>query len=446
MKHPTLLIIIGISGDLSRQKLLPAISKMAKAGVLPDDFRIIGITRQKTLSKEDLLFSYNEQTAYVWDHLDILSLDMETESEYDALKNYLENKENELQKPYQRLFYLSVPPQASPKIIEHLGKKQFASHKNTKILLEKPFGVDKNSAQDLVKHITTYFLPEQIYRIDHYLAKESVQNVTIFRKDNVLFKKTWNKDFIEKIEIIASEEIGINGRTVFYEQTGALRDLVQSHLLQLLALVLMKLPVKEDFSDIPEKRLEALKHITLSSFKGSALRGQYQGYKDEVQNVNSTTETFVSLSLESNDEKWKGVPFILTTGKSLQKKFTKIIISYKKEQNHEANKLIISLQPNESVALSLWVKKPGYTHSVECHKLKFTFEEFFSSLPEAYEQVLFDAMNSDHTLFTSSEEILETWRILDSVQKKWKESFYDLILYHKGSTPEEILNLTPENL
>lgn len=438
MKHnnkPTIIVIVGITGDLSRRKLLPAISKIAEAGALPDKYKIVGVTRKITKQ-------------IVKDNLELFEMDLVETGDYLKLAKHLEEIEAEFKEPAQRLFYLSVPPQISRPIIEQLGLSGLAKVPDTKLLLEKPFGVDLASAQELTEEINLYFKPEQVYRIDHYLAKETAQNIVVFRQDNSLFKHTWNKDFIEKIEIIAQESIGIEGRSVFYEQTGALRDLVQSHLLQLAALVLMDLPDDRSLVDIPVKRLQALESLSIpldEPVETNVVRGQYLSYQDEVGNNGSTVETFVSVKLESSDPKWQGVPITLTTGKALDSKFIGVKISYKKDKSYEANQLVLRLQPNEGVDLCLWSKKPGYDYQVDKHPLKFNFGEHYQSFPEAYEQVLFNAINSDHSLFASGEEILESWRIIDVIQKSWAMSSDDLIQYRSGSTINSILNQPDES-
>ncbi len=437
----TILIIIGVTGDLSVRKLLPAISQMAAAGALPDHFRILGITRRPDI-KVDSLFTKTKKTAYLREHIQLFAMDLTADEDYEKLKAELSKIEDELGQPAQRLFYLAVPPQVSRPIIERLGVSGLAALGQAKLLLEKPFGVDLGSAAELVQYIGQYFQADQIYRIDHYLARETAQNIIIFRKNNALFKKTWNRDFISRLEIVATEEIGIEGRAVFYEQTGALRDLVQSHLLQLAALALMDISSDDKTEEIPIRRLAALRQLHFPEGAPAtdyARRGQYEGYQAEVKNIGSAVETFVSLSLESDDPKWRGVPITLTTGKALDRKFTGIIISYRQEKEDEANQLTLHLQPDEGVELCLFAKRPGYDHAVSRHPLKFAFQEYYANLPDAYEQVLFNAFNSDHSLFTTSDEVLETWRILDAVQRAWEMDSEDLIIYKPGSTKEEIL-------
>jgi glucose-6-phosphate 1-dehydrogenase len=275
------------------------------------------------------------------------------------------------------------------------------------------------------------------------MAKEAAQNLIVFRDKNSLFKKTWNKDFIESIDIIASEELDIQGRAHFYEQTGALRDVVQSHLLQLAALTLMKLPLKENMEDVPILRGKALKqlHVVCDATKNECVkRGQYEGYRDEVLNNESMTETFVSINLQSSDPNWKNVPITLSTGKAFKEKFTEIKIKYKKVEEDESDELLIRIQPNAGIELSVWAKTPGYERKISRHSMHFLFKEYYEKLPEAYEQVLYNAINSDHSLFTSSDEIIEAWRILDAVQQTWKNSKDNFVFYKKGSDINNVIN------
>ncbi len=436
---PTILIIFGISGDLARRYLLPAIGAIANAGMMPEQFHIIGLTRQPDIKIENLL-KKTSNAEYLRNHMSLKQIDVTNIDDYKKLGEHLKKISEKFDVPCQYIFYLSVPPQVSKSIIEFLGISGLSVIGETKLLLEKPFGVNLENATSLAKHTDKYFLPKQVYRVDHYMAKETAQNIIVFRAGNSLFKKTWNKDFIEKIEIIASEEIGIEGRANFYEQVGALRDYVQSHLLQLLALTLMKLPDDDKLDEVPLLRLEALKHIVLFDMDRNAKRGQYEGYTSEVNNPNSRVETFVSITLESNDERWRGVPITLTTGKALKNKFTEIRILYKKDKDRESNELLLRLQPEEGIQFNMWAKQPGYERKVNQHKLSFKFREHYDILPEAYEQVLFNAMNSDHSLFTTSDEILEAWRILDALQKVWEKSEEGLIIYKKGSTIDEVLS------
>ncbi|MFA6392917.1 MAG: hypothetical protein WCW54_02445 [Candidatus Paceibacterota bacterium] len=439
---PTILIIVGITGDLSKRKLLPAIGQIAMTGMIPEQFKILGVTRQSDIVLESLLGSTSNKE-YLKEKTELFQMNLDEVEDYKNLENKLKEIEKEFGEKAQYLFYLSVPPVTSKSIIKLIGESGLSKRDGTKLLLEKPFGTDLESAKDLSSHIDKYFRVDQIYRIDHYMAKETAQNIIVFREGNSLFKRTWNKDFISRIEVTVSEEIGIEGRANFYEQTGALRDLIQSHLLQLLALTLMEIPEEEEMGEVPRLRYEALSKLHIKeggSLSSNTKRGQYKGYREEVGNQMSMVETFASIDLESSDVKWQGVEINLTTGKALKDKFTEIKILYKKGHDHESNELLLRLQPDEGISFSVWAKRPGYEHQVSKHALNFSFKDHYTALPEAYEQVLFNAMNGDHSLFSSSEEVIETWRILDELQKAWATSTYDLIIYKKGSIISEIIS------
>jgi len=435
MAEPTILVIIGVTGDLSKRKLLPAIEQLANAGVLPERLRIVGITRQDIA--KDAVLATQPPSSYLEQHLEMYKMDLAEATEYDTLKAHLQKIETELGTPAQKVFYLSIPPQFSRSIVERLGAAGFASDATTKLLLEKPFGTDLVSARELVAETKQTFSEEQLYRIDHYLAKEMAQNLIVFRGSNALFRRTWNRDFIERIEIVASEKISIEGRTEFYEQTGALRDLVQSHLLQLAALVLMNVPRADALDTVPVLRYDALKQLRLSK-DIPAIRGQYDTYQQEVNNIGSTTETYADLTLESLDERWLGVPIRIVTGKALHEKATYIRIVYKKNESHEANELTISLQPDAAIKLRMWTKIPGYERRLEQHDLKISLEDQFPIMPEAYEQVLLDAINADHALFASSNEVLETWRIIQPLLDAWQMDTTPLTQYEKGAVAGQV--------
>lgn len=435
---PTILIIIGISGDLSKRKLLPAIGAISSSRMIPESFKIVGVTRQKNINLEDLLKN-TKNKEYLINHTELFEMDLSSKDDYKKLEDYLDNIKKEFGEETQYLFYLSVPPNVSKDIIGFIGQSGLNNEKITKILLEKPFGVDLESGKELVTHINKCFKRDQVYRIDHYLAKETAQNIIVFRDGNSLFKKTWNKEFIESIDIVVSEEIGIEGRVNFYEQTGALRDF-QSHLLQLLALVLMDLPPNDNLMEVPSLRLEALKNLKIEDMDKDIVRGQYEGYKDEVKNPDSKIETFFSIKLKSNSDKWDGIPITITTGKALDKKLTEIRILYKKDKACESNELLLQLQPKEEIQFKIWTKTPGYEHNTSLHSLGFKYKEHYKTLPEAYEQVLFNAINGDHSLFMTSDEVLESWKVLDELQKKWEKDDSGLVIYKKGSNIKEILS------
>lgn len=442
IKQAAILVIVGISGDLAKRKLLPAIREIADADLLPDAFHIIGISRKDT-AVEGVLPAGD--TAFLRNVTEILTLDLSDAQAYSTLASRIQAIETDLGVPTQRLFYLSIPPQAAQPVVRMLGEAGLNTT-NAKLLLEKPFGTDLHSAEDLISNIQQYFKEEQIYRIDHYLAKEMAQNIVVFRANNSLFRRTWNKTYISAIEIIASEEQGIEGRSGFYEQTGALRDLVQSHLLQLAALTLMQLPNSDSLHMIPANRLRALQQLTApADVRKQVIRGQYRGYREEAANPRSTVETFVSLTLYSRDANWDGVPIIITTGKKLNRKATEIRVHYKEDEHSKANLLTLRIQPNEGVEVCLWTKKPGYEHQLQMHALDFSYSTHYEGLPDAYERVFVDAMRSNHSLFTTSEEVLASWRILAPIQHAWDMDSSDLIIYDANNTPEAICSNTKEN-
>jgi glucose-6-phosphate 1-dehydrogenase len=365
-------------------------------------------------------------------------MDLESGESYQTLKNKIEAISAAFKTKPEVIYYLSVPPAGVLPIIQHLGEAGLNSS-NAKLLLEKPFGTNLESAQKLIAETQKHFPEDQVYRIDHYLAKEMAQNIVVFLGSNTLFRHVWNNTFIEKIEIEAAEKISIEGRANFYDSNGALRDIVQSHLVQLAALTLME-PCTDvfEFSELPARRLAALRSLRL--IDDEVVRGQYEGYKNEVNDPNSVTETFVSLNIESTDARWQGVPIKLTTGKNLKEKLTEIRVYFKKVDEAEENLLTLRIQPDEAIVIQLWVKQPGYERRLQKIPHEFTYSKHFDHLPDAYEQVLVDAIQSNHSLFASSDEVLASWEILEAVQEKWTASNDDLVIYKPGSTSEEILN------
>lgn len=424
----TKLLIFGITGDLGTHKLLPALEQIISTGNF-NDLSIIGVSRHD-VSAIDLLSSCKEKS-FLGDKLSVFSMDLAESSDYIRLKEFIALGADE-----QLLVYLAVPPQAVAQIIAKLGESGMNTP-NIKILFEKPFGVDLASAEEVAKLISRYFLEDQIYRIDHYLAKEMAQNIVAIRGKNALFSNMWNSNFIESIDIIAFEAIGIEGRANFYEQTGALRDLVQGHLMQLLALTLMDIPANLDWSRLPELRLAALNQLQPADPQ-KVIRAQYNGYKDEVGNQDSKVETFVSLELTSNQPRWVGVPIKLVTGKALDRKTSEIRIHLKKTDDAQSNCLVFRIQPNEGIDIELFIKKPGYNREFETRHLSFNYPDG-DKLPDAYEQVIVDAISSHKSLFTSSEEVLQSWRILQPIQDDWNSAQEPPRLYLEGSGVNSIL-------
>lgn len=424
----TTIVILGVTGDLSRRKLLPSLAEICQNSDIRAHLRILGISRRIINAGEAL----PREAATLASQFEAFQLDYGRKEDYERLKAKLHAMGSE-----QIIFYFAVPPEAVLPIVRSLGASGMNAG-NYKLLMEKPFGSDLRSAATLIEEINKHFKEEQIYRIDHFLAKEMAQNIAVFLGTNVLFRNVWSNEFIERIDVVAEESIGIEGRDHFYEQTGALRDVVQSHLLQLTALTLMKpCPDVFDVSMMQSRRLEALKQLKI--IPGSVVRAQYGGYREEVGNPSSQVETFISLMLESTDPKWRGVPVRLLTGKRLSDKLTAIRVYFKKSQDAQANLLSLRIQPNEGIELDLWVKKPGYEHELQRLPLDFVYQQYFGRLPLAYEQVIVDAVRGRTNLFASSEEVLASWQILQPVYEEFISGEPGLKIYEPGSSAADVL-------
>ena len=419
----TKLVIFGITGDLSKRKLIPALKKIiAKKTV--KNLEIIGISRRETDITELVGDDLSKVTTLV-------TMDLTDVSEYKSLKRKIAPKKDE-----QTLIYLSVPPTVATRIANYLGEAGI-NGESVRLLFEKPFGLDLESAKDMVERTSKYFTESQMYRIDHYLAKEMAQNIVAFRANNAIFRQLWGGNGIERIEIRAFEAIGIVGRAQFYEQTGALRDVLQGHLMQLLALMLMDVPSRLDWSLVPDLRLQALRRIAPAD-PAKSLRAQYREYRQEVDLPTSQVETFVSVELESSASNWENVPLVLMTGKALDRKETEITVYFKKGSAEQSNTLRFKIQPDEGVEINLFTKEPGYERVLESQKLSYSYPED-ADLPEAYEQVLVDAITDRKTIFTTSQEIIESWRILQPILTDWAFEKDDILLYEQGSSVEDIL-------
>lgn len=412
----TKLVIFGITGDLSRRKLLPALRQIVKSQAV-DDLEIIGVSRADL----DVPKLVGEDLAAISRGI---TMSLTEADDYQRLKADILPGEGE-----QTLIYLSVPPAAATRITDYLGEAGI-NNPRVKVLFEKPFGLDLASAKDMVERTSKYFSEDQVYRIDHYLAKEMVQNIVAFRSGNAIFRQLWGGRGVERVEIRAFETVDIAGRAQFYEQTGALRDVVQGHLMQLLSLVLMDIPSRLDWDLLPDLRLQALRRVSAASPE-KALRAQYRDYRKEAGVPSSKVETFVKVELESDSLIWEGIPLTLVSGKALDRKVTEIIIYFRAGHAEQSNALRFKIQPDEGIEIDLFTKKPGYQRILEQQKLLFKYEED-ESLPEAYEQVLVDAITSKKNLFTSSQEILESWRILQPILDAWSFDEGDLQIYDKG--------------
>lgn len=459
---PAAFVVFGITGDLASRKLLPALYQLFKTDLLHEHTTIIGTSR-RNVSVDELLETVEvcvlEETktcdpavlVRMKAAMRMVRLSPDTDEDFERLKHLLDELENESGQCMNRLYYLSVPPAAFTLITQQLGAHGLnASCQHgtaaSRLLVEKPFGYDYASAKQLIDDTESCFREPQVFRIDHYLAKETVQNILTFRRHNPIFSADWNNQHIESIDVCAYETIDIEGRADFYESTGALRDFVQSHLLQLLALVTLELP--RDFVATPwlhEAKLRVLESTQVVSEDTSQpiIRGQYAGYRDEVGNPDSTIETFVRLPLQIDNHTWSGTRLTVSTGKATREKRTDITLVFKDFYTGDTNKLIFRIQPNEGISVELSVKQPGFESQIQDVDMNFSYESAFGSgaHPDAYERVLLDAVKGDRTLFATSDEVLESWRILTTVQELWAKNTDDLVTYAKGAEPGDIVDI-----
>jgi glucose-6-phosphate 1-dehydrogenase len=373
----------------------------------------------------------------------LFQFDPATAEDYPRLLERLNAIEDKQGVCMNRLYYLSIPPELFNQAVHNIGEAGLntsCQHGNaaTRLLVEKPFGSDLNSAKSLIEKTNAVFNEEQIFRIDHYLAKETVQNILSFRVYNPIFTSIWDGAHIEHIFIKAHEKIGIEGRVNFYEGLGALRDLIQSHLLQLAAVTTMELPETLSSDHIHAARTKMLESIPPVD-PGQASRGQYDSYKTEVDNPQSTTETFARLVLKLDTERWQGIPLTIETGKALSEKRTEIAVTFRNPQSEAAatNTLMFRIQPNEGIHLELFVKRPGFKTEHQSATLDFSYQQTFGNggnHPNAYERVLVDAVRGDRTLFATSEEVLASWRIIEPLIEAWRDNDTDLQIYKSGSS------------
>lgn len=442
-KPAPVIIIFGITGDLSKRKLLPALYHLKSEELLPADTKIVGISRRE-LTPEELLSTVElcvlerdkvcdpEGLKRIEAALQTFKLDPSNGEDFVKLRELLDSFDEDGQR--ERTFDMSIPSSAYGPIIRQLAIAGL-NDERCRLLLEKPFGLDLGSAETLIGLLNQDFKETQIYRIDHYLAKETAQNLLTFRLHNPIFLPLWNAEHIKRIHISASEVLGVEGRADFYEQTGALRDYAQSHLLQLLSIVMMDLPINMTSQSIHVSKQQFFDQL-LSADPAEAVRGQYDSYREEVGNPNSSIETYFKIQLHHVAERWQGTEIILETGKALDKKTTDIIVEFKTPHERRRNNLTFHIQPNEGIGLDLIVKKPGFENSM-CHTaLDFSYQEAFGSAPnvDAYERVFMDAVRGDQALFSSDREVLATWRILQPLLDAWRDNDDGLLTYDSGSS------------
>jgi glucose-6-phosphate 1-dehydrogenase len=458
--HPTSLVIFGATGDLAHRKLLPALYNLAHEGQLPERFEMVGVGRRDQ-EHEDFRdaaldsierFSRRRPDPHV---LESLLNDMryvqgsfDDDEIYAELGRTLDEFDEQAARPLDRVFYLSTAPEYFPLIAGKLGAAGLNRVENakTRIVIEKPFGYDLASARRLNIQVLEVFDEHQIFRIDHYLGKETVQNLMALRFANALFEPVWNRNYIDHVQITASEDIGIGGRAGYYEHSGALRDLVQNHMLQLLALLAMEPPTAFDADRLRDEKLKVLEAIVpprIEDVAAMAVRAQYgagvvggarvPGYRQEEGVApDSRTPTYAALRLHVSNWRWADVPFYLRTGKRLARKLTEIAVILKPVPHVafqssgsvgiQANQIVLTVQPDEGVSLSIGAKIPGSRMRIRPVNMEYRYgTSFLSESPEAYERLILDAMRGDATLFTRNDEIEALWGIVDPILDGWQQ-------------------------
>ena len=472
--HPTSLVIFGATGDLAHRKLLPAIYNLAHEGQLPERFEVIGVGRRDqehedfrdTLVDSVGRYSRRRPDAAVLDELvkdsRYIQGSFDDDSIYEELGRTLREFDAQAGYALDRVFYLSTAPEFFPLIAGKLGAAGLneVQDAQTRIVIEKPFGYDLASARQLNAELLEVFDETQIFRIDHYLGKETVQNLMAARFANVLFEPVWNRNYIDCVQITAAEEIGIGTRAGYYERSGALRDLVQNHMLQLLALLAMEPPTAFTADRVRDEKLKVLEGIVpvpVGAVPSMAVRAQYgpgvvggvrvPGYLEEAGvAAGSRTETYAALRLNVSNWRWSGVPFYLRTGKRLARKLTEIAVILKPVPHVafqsagsvgvQANQIIFTLQPDEGVSVSIGAKIPGSRMRIRPVNMEFRYgTSFVSESPEAYERLILDAMRGDPLLFTRNDEIEALWGIIDPILESWRQDTTTPVpSYEAGST------------
>lgn len=456
---PSVLVIFGATGNLVQKKLIPALYHLLRGDYLPEQFSIVCVVRDPNATIDSIVEKaeismlrkeHDEDEAIMQklkERMRLIKMDSTNQDDYFRLRDLLDSIDRETQTAHNRLYYLAIPPEIFSNVISCLGNAGLNDEQNgaaRRALVEKPFGTDLEDSQKLAAHMATIFNEQQVYRIDHYLAKETAQNILAFRFNNPIIEDLWGRQFIDHIQITAAESNDIEGRANFYEGMGALRDIIQSHLLQVMALVMMEVPYPVNAESIHTEKLALLKSVRPlkdSHIEEMAVRGQYEGYRDEVANHESTVETYAAIHLEVTNTRWGGVPILVRTGKALAQKTTEINIVFKDrtKRNVEPNILSIRIQPDEGIGITLQAKRPGFNDELRPVHMDFQYRESFGDYqPDAYERVLVDAIMGDQSLFATSEEILACWEILQPVLTNWQQNQSQLHSYPKGSWGPEV--------
>lgn len=458
-----MLIIFGASGDLTARKLIPALFNLYKGQHLPANFVVMGVSRssmtdddfrKKVVIESEFLEKKlsSEEASFIekfTDKLFYTDLGENYDISYAPLANRIQHMNEKFGTAENYIFYLSTPPSLYETIAKNLYQEGLSKEDEgwKRLIVEKPFGYDLASAKVLNEGLHKYFQESQVYRIDHYLGKETVQNVLVTRFSNSIFEPVWNRRYIHHVEITNAETVGVEKRGGYYDKSGALRDMFQSHLLQVISLIVMEPPINSDAEEIRNEKVKALKSIRImkdeETILKNTLRGQYvastidgkkvKGYREEEGvNPESTTETYAAVKFFIDNWRWSDVPFYVRTGKAMPTKVTEVIIHFKSPHHDlfksqdvykKDNKLIIRIQPDEGILIKFGVKVPGLGFHVEQANMDFYYSDLASAhIMDAYERLLLDAMQGDATLYARADEVEAAWKFVDPILKCWENS------------------------
>jgi len=463
--EPCALTIFGASGDLTRRKIFPALYALAVRRLLPDRFGVLGVARTEMPDEEfrsrmeEAIKEHgrDEFRADIWEPLAKATRYVSTEFDDDTGEDQVLRCLNDLDEGFgtagNRVYYLAVPPDAIATIVSELGERPH-SEGWTRIIVEKPFGNDLESAEQLNRCILEQFREDEIFRIDHYLGKETVQNMLVLRFANGIFEPIWNRQFIDHVQITVGESLGIEGRAGFYDRAGAIRDIVQNHMLQLLCITAMEPPIDFTATSVRNEKVKVLKALHTPGAK-HVVRGQYgpghiegedvPGYREEEGvDSSSQTETFVAAKLFVNNWRWADTPFYIRTGKRLPRRETTIAIQFKRAPHPpfeldsadalRPNVLVVHIQPDEGVSVGIGAKVPGQGMTIRTVNMDFLYGGAFrTGLPEAYERLILDCMLGDATLFTRADEVEEQWALVDTMVAPWKRDMPGFPNYAAGT-------------
>jgi glucose-6-phosphate 1-dehydrogenase len=464
---PCVMVIFGASGDLTRRKLIPALYRLESAGLLPEPFKIVGFARsvmadesfRSELRQAVTTFSKNRFDEGVWQRFE--SRLFYVSGQYDKPEDFISLKTRlTTLKPCgeecKELFYLALPPETMETVLATMEISGLICRCKTqtpcRVMVEKPFGNNLISARRLNEQLSRLFDPTHIYRIDHYIAKDTIRNLMVLRFANAIFEPIWNRNYIDSVQITAAEKIGVENRGGYYDQAGVVRDMVQNHVMQVLSLVAMESPVFGSPGSVDDQKLSILKSlapITQEDF----VFGQYEGYRNEKGiDPQSKTPTFVAMKLSIHNWRWFGVPFYVCSGKSLEKSLTQVFINFKRIplcvlnnpnlcQNVASNRLILRLQPDEGISLRVSVKSPDLEDRIEPVHLDFQYASLGKKMPDAYERILLDGLMGDPMLFWSAESIEAAWKVVEPLISS-KVSDDNLFSYTPGSWgPKQAVDL-----